>query len=431
MGQPRKGIVGICENYCLKKLLIIYPHWPPSNLAGVHRARLLANFLPEYGWQPIILSVKPEFYEELLDKDIEKTVSPSVIVHKVNAFRVNKQFRVIGDIGLRSFIQLFRAASKIIKTSKIDAVLIPVPSYYTSLLGRLLFFRFKIPYGIDYIDPWSDGIPGAHKKLSRAWLSNALAKMLEPIALKKAAFVTGVSASYYKYIFDSKWVKTELPNVGMPYGFDPKDHEIELSGTPLPWDKATKALVYAGAFLPKSHDFIDNLFQVISGLEKESQWPANHKLYFLGTGPYKEKSISEYASEAGVKHLVIEIRARFPFLHILYFLKNAACVLVIGTTEKHYTASKTFQAILSKRPVFSMLHKESSASDILIETGSAPFSAIYEETLQLDEWKEQIKKSLLNAINTRTYLPDLHKLQPYSATNSAKVLADLLNKIIP
>jgi hypothetical protein len=59
----------------MKNILIIYPHWPPSNLAGVHRARLIANFLPEFDWHPIILTVDPDYYEEKPDWDMLKTVN--------------------------------------------------------------------------------------------------------------------------------------------------------------------------------------------------------------------------------------------------------------------------------------------------------------------------------------------------------------------
>ena len=48
----------------MKTLLIIYPHWPPSNLVGVHRVRLLVNEMPAQGWKPIVLTVDPEDYEE-------------------------------------------------------------------------------------------------------------------------------------------------------------------------------------------------------------------------------------------------------------------------------------------------------------------------------------------------------------------------------
>src|ERR1019366_4670600 len=133
-----------------KNLLIIYPHWPPSNLAGVHRPRLIANYIHEFGWQPIVLTVKSEFYEEEPDTDIAKTVSPLIKVIYVNAFKPLKRFRFFGDIGLRSFYQLYKGALKILNTSKIDFIWIPIPSFYVAVLGRLIHTKTGIPYGIDY-----------------------------------------------------------------------------------------------------------------------------------------------------------------------------------------------------------------------------------------------------------------------------------------
>ena len=47
-----------------KKVLIIATHFPPSNLAGIHRSRLFAQHLPSFGWTPIILTVDEKYYEE-------------------------------------------------------------------------------------------------------------------------------------------------------------------------------------------------------------------------------------------------------------------------------------------------------------------------------------------------------------------------------
>jgi hypothetical protein len=47
-----------------KKILIIAPHYPPSNLAAVHRSRLFAQHLPAFGWEPVILTVHEDYYEE-------------------------------------------------------------------------------------------------------------------------------------------------------------------------------------------------------------------------------------------------------------------------------------------------------------------------------------------------------------------------------
>jgi len=86
----------------LKKVLIIYPHFPPSNLAGVHRPRLFAQHLPSFGWEPVILTVHEHYYEEALDKNLEKLLPPALRIEKVKAFRVTKP-RLIGDMGLRAF----------------------------------------------------------------------------------------------------------------------------------------------------------------------------------------------------------------------------------------------------------------------------------------------------------------------------------------
>ena len=36
----------------MRRCLITSPHFPPSTVAGVHRARHLAKHLPAHGWAP-------------------------------------------------------------------------------------------------------------------------------------------------------------------------------------------------------------------------------------------------------------------------------------------------------------------------------------------------------------------------------------------
>jgi len=86
----------------LRKVLIITPHYPPSNLAAVHRSRLFAQHLPTFGWDPIILTVDERDYEESLDWNLHALLPKNQRIEKVRAFPVTKP-RLIGDIGLRAF----------------------------------------------------------------------------------------------------------------------------------------------------------------------------------------------------------------------------------------------------------------------------------------------------------------------------------------
>src|SRR5690606_6857026 len=120
-------------------------------------------------------------------------------------------------------------------------------------------------------------------------------------------------------------------------------------------------------------------------------WDERKHLFFLGTGNYAGKTIADYANEYGIGDWVHERRERYPFLHILNFLSAAYAVMIIGSTEKHYTASKTFQSLLSKKPVFAIFHEESSAAAILEESKAASFLVRFNGRKDSFNLEEQIE----------------------------------------
>ena len=419
----------------MKNLLIIYPHWPPSNLAGVHRARLISNFLRDFDWHPIVLTVEESHYEEVLDNDLIQTVRPDTEVVKTSALPVMSIFgkRIIGDIGLRSFFKLWKSAVAICESRKIEFIWIPIPSFYTSILGRLLNRRYEIKYGIDYIDPWVRPLASFQKPLSRSWWSLQVAKILEPIAVKNASLISGVSESYFEPVLKRNFNGRKIATVGMPYGFDPRDHEIEMKDIQFPWEKEKDIvpIVYAGAFLPKSRYFIQILFEVLGELRRNGMWPRNAKFYFLGTGNYQSKTIQQYAEDAGVGDLVIEIRSRFPFLHVQAFLRNARGTMIIGSTEKHYTASKTFQCILAKRPIFSILHKESSAVGVLKACAADRYVVKYTDQMPAVDLHDEIKERMTAFIQfNEEWQINAEPLDAFSAKVSTEQLVQAIESIL-
>lgn len=452
----------------MRNILIIYPHWPPSNLAGVHRPRLISNFLPDFNWHPIILTVHPDYYEERPDPDLLQTVNPRTKVVHAKAYNTTRP-RLIGDIGLRAFPFLYKKATSIIRERKIDFIWIPIPSFYTSIIGRILYHKTKVPYGIDYIDPWVRDI--STRKDLRHQISNLLARILEPIAIKKASLITGVSEQYYipalqrnfKQLGNDKVIANRLNSssglqendsveaistnpsqssvaksqqlplhLAFPYGFDPHDHQIEIPGLQYPWQNIPdcKPWVYAGAFLPKSRLFVQTLFQAIQDLVKAENWNQNTHLFFLGTGNYAGETIKEIAQKYEIDNFIRETRQRFPFLHILNFLKKADKVMIIGSTEKHYTASKTFQSLLSQRPVFSIFHAQSDAVKVMAECNADQFLVKYQEQDDHHSLKSKIQNKLQQLLNNPDWHPNLEPLNKYSAQANAQKLVTAIERII-
>ncbi len=431
----------------MKKILIIYPHWYPANLAGVQRPRLIGNFLTELGWKPRVLTVEASYYEEPPDTNFKRTFSQDFEVTRVKAFNVTKP-RVVGDIGLRAFVQLYKKAKRIISEEAIDFIWLPIPSFYNALLGRLLYEKTKVPYGIDYIDPWVRDI--SNQKNRRAVLSQWIARILEPIAIKKASLISGVSTPYYEpaiqrsfptFFNQNGCLVSEINNphtghkmahVSMPYGFAPQDHEVLLDHLKFPWDSSThqKIWLYAGAFLPNSHKLLHSFFKTISRLRTNGQWDESIRLWFIGTGPYPAKSIQSYAQDHGLSDIVQEHRDRYPFLHILNFLSAADTVMIIGSTEKHYTASKTYQSLLSKRPVVSVFHHESSAIQVMKDCHADQYTVSYRPEMSESQLLQAYESVLLKRLKTDKWTPNLKGLDKYSAKESARKLVETIEKII-
>ena len=451
----------------MKNILIISPHYPPSNLAAVHRSRLFAQHLPAFGWNPIILTVHEDFYEEALDWNLHKLIPSDQRIEKVSAFKVGKP-RLVGDIGLRAYFQLRRRALELIKAEKIDFVYIPIPSFYMALLGPYLFKRTGIPYGIDYIDPWVHTFPGSNKLFSRHWFSTQLAKLLEPIAVKHAALITGVSEGYYKAVLDrNPHLKTQALTAAMPYGGEESDHDFirakgkEFSSPPqpsagkfnpstpstsstslnLPTPPSTLKFIYAGAMLPKAYKPLEELFKALQELHTPSLRLAGStlqppqplqplQLHFIGTlGTIKP--IAEKHGLYGTT--VFEHPDRIPYLDVLTHLEVADAVFILGSTEPHYTPSKVYQGVLSGKPILAVLHEQSTAVNVLRASNAGIVITMKGEE-DLDTLSARFLERLREFENFRKAF-DLSKInraafEQYSAKAVTAKLVEKLDEIV-
>ncbi len=405
----------------------------------MHRPRLIGNHLKEFDWQPYVLTVNSKYYEETPDPNIELLFSKSFIEYRVNAFGVTRP-RVIGDIGLRAFFQLYKKALEIIRKNDIHFVWIPIPSFYVALLGRLLNERTKVPYGIDYIDPWVHEFKGADKLFSRPWWSTKISLWLEPIAVKSAVLITGVAEGYYE------GVKARNPHLNkqavfaaMPYGGEKSDHDQvkQLITKPYLFQKKQDKmqLVYAGAMLPKAYTLLEAMFEsIVANRDQFDQV----EFHFIGTGKTPNDpnghNIKPVAEKYGLwQTIVFEQPKRIPYLDVLIHLDSAHGVFVLGSTESHYTPSKVYQGVLSGKPIFAILHQASSAAQVL-EKSHAGIVLSFDGEGEVAKVNQNFTSEFIRFKNwCNTFDPtkiDMNEFEKYSANNVTKVLVEAMERAI-
>ncbi len=423
----------------MKKVLILSPHFPPSNLAAVHRSRLFAQHLPAFGWEPIILMVNEKYYEEEPDHNLVKLLPQDLRIEKVNALPVTRP-RLIGDLGLRAFIWITKKAISLIKTEKIDFLYIPIPSFYMALAGRIVHARTGIKYGIDYIDPWVHTFSGSEKIFSRHWWSTKLSSVLEPIAVKKASLITGVAEGYYEGVASrNPHLKKQALFAAMPYGGEKEDHQKvkQLDGKPYLFrqNKDKLQLVYAGAMLPKAYEPLKRILEVI---QNRIEIFKSLELHFIGTGKNTSDvdghNVKQFAEQYGLwQKQVFEYPRRIPYLDVLIHLEAAGGAFILGSTEPHYTPSKVYQAVLAGKPVWAVLHSKSTACNVIRNSG-AGIVLDYNGENELNKISNILEESFISFTRfAKQFNPadvKQEEFEKYSAKQVTGILAGALNKSI-
>lgn len=413
----------------MRQVVIVAPEFPPNNLVGVHRNRFIASHLEKFGYKPTILTVKSKYYKEKLDPELLELLPKNLKIIKTKAFKPNK---IIGDTSIRCFFQHWFKLRKLAKKADVDFIFISLFPAYSTIIGRLIYEEFKIPYCIDYQDPWVNETKHKLKILSKAWLSQKIALFLEPIAVKKASILMSVSKSTLTGVIARNSALKKVKILISPIGFDPEDFK-ENNQLKTKADSSTNefTFTYAGVMPEKLKEVLSVFLESI-----RDHNPKKVTYSFIGTGKYNnqkfEPNVESMSKKMKLeKGLVKETAHRIPYTECLESLSKSDAILVIGSTEEHYTASKIFPAVFSKKPVFAILHEKSSAAKILKESMSAEV-VTFKDLDELKRKKGEINKKLNRITRGEFNITKVNYkyFNQFTAESSAKLLAKAIDEVI-
>ena len=421
----------------IRRLALVSGHFPPSNLVGAQRARRWSRYLPEFGWEPIVVTGDPAEYEERPDPDLERLVAPGLRVVHAKTLST-RPVRLVGDIGIRSFWGCYRALAKMAKAGEIDFVMVTIPSNFLAPVGRLVHLRTGLPFGIDYQDPWINPWTGKERRFSRAWASNRLAEILEPWSVRDAALITAMAPGYAAGMLErNPGVAARSELAYMPMGAAPEDYALvrRLGRAPFLFDPADGRfhMIYAGALLPAGLVVLDAFLAGLRILrERAPQIASILRVHFVGTGsspddPHGHRVLPR-ARAAGVEAMVDEHPHRIGYVDTLNHLMHASAVLVLGSTESHYTPSKVFQAMLSERPVFALLHRDSTAVAMIRASRVGEVLTLTEAELPAPQTVAAALQSFVDHPTYQADSADRSVFEDYSARESTRQFAQALDR---
>jgi hypothetical protein len=425
----------------MKTVVIVAPHFLPGFLPSVHRSRLWAYHLQEFGWKPVILATDPQYYECQVLPEMLDLLPPGLEVIRTRALPV-KPLRLVGDIGTRSLYWYWRALAGLARSRKVDFLLFTIPACVPALLGPCVYRRFGIPYGIDYIDPWVPETPQHYRVFSKPWLADRVSEILEPLAVRDARLICGINKAYFESVLRrNPRLASRAVTAGMPYGGSDRDYEA-LDRKPRklflfdPGDGLTH-IVYAGALLPKAFEVLDRLLAGIAMMRATNPGQASRlRLHFVGTGvnegdPGRGHTVKPYIEKYGLADLVSELPSRIGYLDVLNHLRHATAILAIGSTEPHYAPSKIYQAFMSKRPLLALLHEKSTAVATVRASRAGQVITFNESALPAAaDMAAALERFLEWAAGFDCNTVDGSVFESVSARETTRVLADAMDRAL-
>jgi glycosyltransferase involved in cell wall biosynthesis len=374
----------------MKKVLIISYYWPPAGGPGSQRAVKFAKYLPDFGWEPVILTVRKGEYT-YLDPSLESDISAKMIVRRtpsIEPFLFYKKIaglksgesipiaqlmqkktgfknRIFNWIRANLFVPDARigwipfarkTAKQLVRDHQINMIFSTSPPHSSQLIGKYLHRKFKIPWVADFRDPWTD--IQYYKIASRNFFARKLDKHYERTVIESANHITAVSRGLIQGFRDKINNNGSGKFTVLPNGYDPTDFQEQ----PVDQNKIFWIL----------HTGNMNVTQNPAGLwEALSHWLVENPGYrsrvrvkFIGRiHPEIVNIIREYELED-----VTEIESYKPHEQIIRDIEQSALLLSVVPDvldNLGIVLSKNFEYIGSSRPILIFGPPESDIGKII------------------------------------------------------------------
>lgn len=365
----------------MRTLLIVSPHFPPINAADMQRVRMSLPYFAEFGWKPIVLAVKPEYVEGVDDQLLLESIPGDLAVRHVRALPVRWTRKIgLGDLALRAFPFLYRSGAKIINNLGVDLVYFSTTLFSAMALGRVWKARFGTPFVLDIQDPWYGDYYKSRperKKPPKYWFAQRLNGVLEPWTMKQVDGLIAVSADYIETLRRRYPHLAGIPCETLAFGASEADFRVVRASPQKnsffePGDGNLHG-VYVGRGGADMEHALRIIFGALRmGLIETPGLFSRLRLHFIGTDyaprDRARKTVEPVAQELSVGPYVKEHPHRIPYFETLQLLLEGDFLLVPGSDDSQYTASKIFPYIMAQKPLLCVFHEHSSVVNVMRKT---------------------------------------------------------------
>ena len=380
----------------MKRVLVISYYFPPSGGPGVQRVLKFVKYLPDFGWQPTVLTVAAEHaaypdrdptlagevpdamevvrtrswdpyavYARFQGRAKEETVGVGFVKEDAQAGRRQHLARWVranlflpdARVGWVPFAR--RAATALVRQGAFDLIFTSSPPHSTQLVGRSLRRRCGTPWIADLRDPWTD--ISYYQDLPHTALARRLDAALERSVLATADAVISVSDGVGR-LLTAKAALRRYQTI--PNGYDPDDIADAAASPPRRTDRFV--LAHVGTLSAQQH--APGLVEALARrAQADPAWKAGLEIRFVG---HVDASIPAAYRAAGLGE-ALRVVPYVPHAEAITHMREADVLMVAVQRVEHnegVTPAKMFEYLALGIPVLGLAPPSGDLGRILDET---------------------------------------------------------------
>lgn len=407
-----------------KRVLMIAFHFPPLvGTSGIERTLRFARYLPEFGWEPEVLTVHPRAYDALGDS---QSVPPTLRVHRAQAFDAARHLAIAGRypgfLARPDRWNSWRFAAVplgmlVIRRFRPDVIWSTYPIATAHAIGATLAHRTKRPWVADFRDPMAqDGYPPD----PITWRHFA---RIEAHALRHAersVFVTRGAAQTYRARYPDVASRVRV----IENGYD----EESFAGLDAPGGEprrdARVVIVHSGIVYPFERD-PTALFAALRDLRDAGRLrPTDVLVRFRA--PVHDALLHDLAERYGVREFV-EVAPRMPYRDALAELVAADGLLVLQAANcNEQVPAKLYEYLRARRPILGLADPAGDTAGVMRRAGIRHIAALEDASAIARELEDFVRDVRAGTVQ----LPDAAIVRDASRRERTAQLARLFDETL-
>ena len=402
-------------------------HYPPySGGSGVHRTLKFSRYLPQYGWQPIVLTANPRAYIQRSTHQLED-IPAEVIVKRAFALDTARHlsFRrsyiktlALPDRWVSWCVGGIPSGLSLVRKYKPQVIWSTYPIATAHLLGFILKKMTGLPWVADFRDSMTE------ENYPRDPLTRRYYQWIEQKALRFSSLnIFTAPSTIQLYLKRYSWLNAESCLV-ISNGYDEQDfQDITIQGLKPLKPNSRLRLLHAGVVYPHERN-PEALFRALSELKKKGtiDW-AILRVEFRGAG--SEQRYSSLLLELQI-HDIVRLLPPLPYRESLHDCAQADGLLLLqGASCNHQIPAKVYEYLRLQKPILALTDQMGDTAKMLSECGGATILDM-QDTRSLCEglpvFFDQVRKG-------NHPVPSIDIIEKFSREAQAKVLAQALTSV--